>query len=238
MKGYSAIGRLFCGSVLLALPACMSTPTQHTANHLGSHLTAKCHDGKCGHKHCSTCNTGHKPSIFDEFGEHADAFDYQQLHPDKCWPRQYVRESQRRVYAPFGQQMVNGNRLELTVWEHLFMEEEGKEHLLSQAGEARLKYLARKKPFVIPYLELQTSFDRELDAKRVATVIDFANRYSFEDVSWQVSVVNREPTGLFGPEGPRVITKMVGPGPDTGTVTPPFYEPQIKQTFATAGGGE
>lgn len=192
--------------------------------------TGSCAGGSCkGSEKCGCNGAG-----CDECGGHGKLkskikdFDWEQLHPDHCWPEQYSREAVRRVHAPFGQQLVNGNEIELTMWKHYFLKDKDHEHELNGAGQGRLQYLARKKPFVIPDLRLQTSFDRDLDAKRIQSVIEYATKYSFEPVAWQVSVVNVEPVGLFGQEMPKAITKMIGPGGG-----PPVYEPYIKGNFLT-----
>lgn len=189
--------------------------------------TACSKDGGCGSSGCK------KPFVSQLKDDLCD-FDSEELYPDHCWPEQYNFESRRRVNYPFGVQMDNGNAVEVTIWTHYFNIEKGKEYELTEAGLNRIAYLAHKKPFVIPDLLLQTSFDRDLDQKRIQSVIAAAARYSLEPLAWQVYVINEKPNGLFGVEGPKAITKMVGIGPN-----PPAYERNIKQTFLTSstGGG-
>jgi hypothetical protein len=194
--------------------------------------------GKCGKswddqmvESCSgeSCGSCKKPGLWQNIKTKIHNFDKEQLHPDHCWPEQYSRESIRRVYAPLGQQMTNGQRLESTIWEHYFAEEKSIE--LSDAGKSRLRYLARKRPYILPQLELQTSFDSAIDQQRIAKLTEYANQVSTQPIAWNVVLVNRgTPTGLFGAEGPKTIDKMIGlPG------AAPFYETQIKRNFI---GGE
>ncbi|WP_145262936.1 hypothetical protein [Planctomycetes bacterium Pan216] len=181
----------------------------------------ECADG-CFEDDCSSCNGCGR----DKWHKSLKDFDWEQLHSDHCWPEQYAREAARRVNAPLGQQMINGIEVEQTVWKHYFSTQEGKESQLNSAGEARLTYLSRRKPYVIPQLFLETSFDPELDSKRAQAVVDFARTRSLEPLDWQVSIVNRRPAGLFGREAPKNIEKMIGPG-----AGPPVYEGAIKKDF-------
>lgn len=174
-----------------------------------------CADGACG-----ACDAARKK------------IDWQQLQGDHCWPSQFSRESMRRVNEPFGQQMVNGNNVELTIWPHYFEADKGHESVLNEAGMSRLRYLARKRPFVIPNLQLQSSYDATLDQQRIEAAINYLRTVTFEPVPWNVTVVNRPVTGLYGLEGPKVINKMIGPG-----AGPPVYETQIKQGFSGGGAG-
>lgn len=192
-----------------------------------------CESGSCSTGACEAgCNGCEKCGGHGNFvGKLKDKwkrFDKEQLHTDHCWPEQFSRESMRRVNAPFRDQMNFGNDVELTIWEHYFQNEDGHTHELNYAGTERITYLARKKPYVIPLLQLQTSFDKDLDAKRIKAVLEYAEKVSFEPTPWQVALVNRAPHGLFGPEGPKAITKMIGPGGG-----PPVYEQNVKQDFLT-----
>lgn len=181
---------------------------------------SSCGRGVLSHGACNSCGKKHKD------------FDYEQLHPDHCWPLQYNRHSMRRVNEPLGQQIVNGNTVDTTIWAHYFNNETGKEHELSDAGLARLRYLARRKPYVISELAMQTSYDSELDQKRVASAKAALKKASFEPVEWNITPTNRIPSGLYGPESPKIINKMIGPGGG-----PPVYETQIMRDFSGAGGG-
>lgn len=188
---------------------------------------AKCAGGQCGAEQCKYPDACPSEG-YHQFCEQVKNFDTEQLHPDHCWPEQYSRESARRVNAPFGQQMRNGTDIEMTIWEHYFESDEtGKpSDRLNEAGRRRIQYFARRRPYVVPSMQLQTSFSRPLDQRRVAAVIAAANSFSLEAVPWDVTIVDRAPTGLFGPEGPKAITKMVGPG-----AGPPAYEKNIKADF-------
>lgn len=206
------------GSLLLA--CILASAGCHTVEKVSSH--DGCAEG---------CGPGGNSPI-DALKTKMKDYDYEQLHPDHCWPEQYSREAGRRVHEPFGRQLLGGNEIEMTMWEHYFSTEEKKTHELNAAGKRRLMYLTRKKPFPLYDLKLQTSFDTALDAKRIQTIQDYVTKYSVamdaEDAgkTWSVSIVNREPNGLFGQEAPKSITKMVGPAGG-----PPAYEPQVKQQF-------
>ncbi|MGL4463576.1 MAG: hypothetical protein ACRDD1_12890 [Planctomycetia bacterium] len=177
----------------------------------------------CADQGCGSCRGG----LFSRFKHDLSQYDWEQLHPDHCWPEQYSREAMARVRAPLGEQVVRGNQLELTLWTFHFSNEKGKEAILNPSGLARLQYLARKRPYVIPFLSMQTSFDPQLDAKRAVAIVAAANSYSFEPMNWQVGLVNRVPTGLIGPEASKEINFMIGTSPSA----PPFYQPPIKVGF-------
>jgi len=222
-------GFVHCFRSGLMLCAVAAVAGCHTLDHRAAQQ-AGCPSGACPTQGCGRdgCSAG---SFCSRCKEKLRNFDWEQLHPDHCWPEQYSREAQRRLNGPFGEQMMNGNAVELTIWDHYFSTDEGKAHELTQAGESRLRYLARKRPYVIPNLRLESSFDRDLDEQRISTLIAAANRYSLEPVGWHVVVINQSPTGLYGPEGPKAINKMIGPA-----AGPPFYEQQIKQTFRQQSG--
>lgn len=212
-----------CHTLDLIAPEC--TPCGAAANCSTGDCVTKPHHANVAHCDlpCGGCSSRSCKHCWGSLGDKLRDFDWEQLHPDHCWPEQYSRESMRRIEDPFRQQMVNGNILETTIWTHLFEKEEGREAELSTAGHARLQYLARKRPYVIPTLQLQTSFNRELDEQRIAAVKEYANNIGFYP---ELSIVNREPTGLFGQEAPKAIGKMIGPGGG-----PAVYEPVIKQDF-------
>jgi hypothetical protein len=207
---------------LSSLPAYADEACSRCGKQVDDQLVESCSGESCSVEGCSTCK---KPGLIQNIKTKIHNFDKEQLHPDHCWPEQYSREAMRRVYAPLGQQMVNGQRLESTIWEHYFAEPGSSE--LSEAGKSRLRYLARRRPYIMPQLELQTSFDQALDQDRIAKVTEYANQVSTQPIAWNVVLINRgTPTGLFGVEGPKTIDKMVGlPG------APPFYEQQIKRNF-------
>ncbi|MBY0587518.1 hypothetical protein K2X85_10095 [bacterium] len=212
--------RQFLLMATLGLSA-ISAPAQEVVETTGQSWDDQMVESCSGH----TCGKCKKPGFVQNIKTKIHNFDKEQLHPDHCWPEQYSRESIRRVYAPLGQQLVNGQRLESMIWEHYFVEEKSAE--LSEAGKSRLRYLARKRPFIMPQLELQTSFDQAADQQRIAALTQYANEVSTQPISWNVVLVNRgTPIGLFGAEGPKTIDKMIGlPG------AAPFYEPQIKRNF-------
>lgn len=214
----------------MLLLAAMASAGCHTLD-LVAPGTTSCGTGACqdthaatGHdQYCDGCSSRSCKHCWGSLGDKLRDFDWEQLHPDHCWPEQYSRESARRVQAPFQQQMINGNILETTLWDHYFEKEEGQEAVLSTAGQARLQYLARKRPYVIPTLQMQTSFNQELDQKRVQAVKDYTSSFGFYP---EIAVVNREPTGLFGQEAQKAMIKMIGPGGG-----PPAYETQVKRDF-------
>jgi hypothetical protein len=219
------------GMLLLAavIPAgCQSLPT--IAGSPNGHEVVvqehAVHSGSCNNEGCSHCG-----NLCGRLKEKLRDFDYEQLHPDHCWPEQYTRESVRRTREPFGQQVANGTAIEVTIWEHYFKREEGMEHELNRAGEERIRYLARKRPYVIPELQLQTSFNQERDQKRIETILAKAREVTLEPESWQVTVVNRAPTGLSGKDGANQVKKMFG---DTTPAPMPQYEQYIKSSFRQA----
>ena len=239
-------------AVLMTLVGCQSSPlrdAEHVVQkppvaedvHEGVVASAGCPDGAvegadqgyghCGDPGCTAC--AHK---YGKKGRH----DWEQIFPDHCWPEQYVREDARRVNFPFCQQMINGLRVETTVWEHYFESASDRNAELNEAGRQRLLYFTRKRPFVVTELALETSFDAELDAKRIETVVEFLSEHSTEPYNWQVTVVNRQPVGLFGREAGYQIDRMVGE--TSGGEEPPIptYYEQIYQLFNaidTGGGG-
>ena len=199
--------------------------------------------GNCGTVGCDLCNAGVCDGGCGLHGGHLDgvrtkwdclkrsaaAFDTRQLYGDNCWPDQYDRESARRVYAPFAQQLRNGNAVETTVWAHYFEDpDEGEDRTaeLTAAGKARLQYLARKRPYIIPNLRLQTSFDPALDQARVQSVLGYVEEVSFQPVPWRVDVVNAAPVGMIGSQAPKMLQKAFGP-----PVGPSIYEPALKGSF-------
>jgi hypothetical protein len=194
--------------------------------------TTDCRTGTCGQSTCMTCR---KPELFAQLKEDWRNFDKEQLHPDKCWPDQYSRESRRRVRDPHYAHVVEGAKTEQTIWQDWFEKEKGREALLTEAGKHRLRYLARKRPYIQPQLYLETSYSPELDQRRVAAISQYVSTVSFEPTQWEVAMTNRVPTGQFGPEGPVALSKMFQP-----TQQIPQYEFQLKQGFysgAGSGGG-
>jgi hypothetical protein len=213
-----------CQTLDLIAPEC--TPCGVAADCSTGHCAAPGHVEAAAHPEilqCGGCSSRSCKHCWGSLGDKLRDFDWEQLHPDHCWPSQYSRESMRRVQDPLRQQMINGNILETTIWDHYFEKEEGQEAVLNSAGQARLQYLARKRPYVIPTLQLQTSFNQELDEKRIAAVKEYTQSVGYYP---EMTVVNREPSGLFGQEAPKAIGKMIGPGGG-----PPVYEPVIKRDF-------
>lgn len=182
----------------------------------------------CASGDCQSCKPK-KPPLIRTLKQKWHQFDKEQLHPDHCWPQQYTRESQRRVYAPLRQQVLNGQNLESTIWLHYFDEKEPAQ--LNPAGESRLQYLASRRTNLSSTILLQTSFDDSLDQQRVAAVSDYLSRISRQGIAWNVIPANRgKPWGLFGLEGPKTIDNMIGIAGQ-----PPRYQPQIMQSFLTSG---
>lgn len=184
---------------------------------------------------CPSCK---KQGFMENIKEKCRNFDKEQLHPDHCWPEQYTREAQRRVYRPLGQQMLNGQRLEATLWDHYFQPAEEADDIetrstLSNAGMARLQYLARKRPYPVPTIQLQSSFNNELDAKRIEVVQEYLGTVSMGNgAAFTVELANLgRPRGLNGMEAPKTIDNMIGIAGQ-----PPRYEPQIKNSFLTGSG--
>jgi hypothetical protein len=192
---------------------------------------------------CATCSAGagdicatgdglldHK--VIAKLRQDAREFDHEQLNPDHCWPDQYARESRRRVNSALGAQARAGNDIEMTVWEHYFEKEKGLEDQLTDAGKHRIKYLARKRPYVINQLYLPVSFDPSLDSRRINNVVAYANSVSTEPQQWQVATVNRVPSGVGGYEGSLGFAKTFQSVSQT-----PHYESASKSGFLGGGGG-
>ena len=200
-----------------------------SCNSCDSCQTCSADCGSCGTTCCGNCLEKIKCKIRN--------YDWEQLHTDNCWPEQYHRESTRRTEAPFRKQYVNGLVIEQTLYTFHFKPERAENEEikgeLSPAGLSRLQYLTRRRPYIIPQIYLQTSFDPELDKRRVETIVAQAKQYTFgAEVPWTVSLVNRMPRGLFGAEGPKAINNMIGIGD-----APPTYEINVKQDFFGSGGG-
>jgi hypothetical protein len=187
------------------------------------------------------CARGHCGGHLQKLREWARDYDWEQLYPDHCWPEQYVLESRRRVYKPFGDQMKLGDEFERTLWPHYFSTAEDQTGELTEGGRSRLRYLARKKPYVVRELFLQTSFDPSVDEKRIQAITAFLDKHVAPDGSgaveggWTVRPVDRGPTpGLAGVEAIYSMDKMLGTETLVGG-TPRFHQ-QIKQTFMSTGG--
>lgn len=176
----------------------------------------------CSTPGCKGCNkcAGKLKGVLGE-NMPGKRYDWEKLRPDNAWPEQYAREAARRVNTPFGMQAANGSAIEQTIWQHYFSTVENKEAELTTAGKSRLDYLARRRPYVTPVLELQTSFDRELDQKRAQSIVDYVREHTLYEYDWQVVLTDRGANGLFGNEAPKAISKMIGPG-----AGPPVYEQQ------------
>ena len=173
---------------------------------------------------CEQCKPK-KPPFFKTMKQKWHQFDKEQFHPDHCWPEQYAREAQRRVYAPLRQQLINGQTLESMIWLHYFDEKEPTK--LNAAGESRLEYLASRRSNFSSTVCVQTSFDDTLDQQRMNVIQEYLARISRHQVAWNVVLTNRgKPWGLFGLEGPKTIDNMIGLAGQ-----PPRYQPQMKQAF-------
>lgn len=134
---------------------------------------------------------------------------WEMLYPHPCWPSYYAREARGRVTDIMRSQVVNGNKIELTVWDFYFHKEASIKDQLNPAGIRRLQYLARRRPYVIPTLRMQDTFDDELNEARITTVINAMKRFTRKDFDWQVVVVNEVPQGLFGIEGERTYVSLL-----------------------------
>jgi hypothetical protein len=140
------------------------------------------------------------------------------------------------VNQPLHDQISAGHATHNTLHDLHFETKDGMQGLLHSSGMERIKYLARRRPYVVPTIFVQTSFDPTIDAEREKNIREFANKVSTEPVSWQVVMVNTAPTGLFGVEGSAAIQKMVG-GRAGQTVPTPKYESVLKNGFYQGTGG-
>jgi hypothetical protein len=162
--------------------------------------------------------------------------DWEQLRTDHCWPEQYNYESRRRVNQPLHDQIAAGHATVNTLHDFHFETKADSRSILNDAGKARLSYLARRKPYVVPSVFIQTTFDQALDAERMRHVNDFLVSIAVETTDWQLAMVHTTPTGLYGQEGVYSISKMIGPRQGANVPTP-YYERILKNNFFLGQGG-
>lgn len=186
-------------------------------------------DGCCQSRGCGRCG-GRSGKIKRFFRE----YDYDQLYSDFCWPEQFGRQARRRVYAPFTQQIRNGEQVELTIWEHYFETDDDEQDVLNEAGKRRLEYLSRRRPYVITQLYLQSSRDQDLDRRRVAAIVAEANQQSAEQSDWQVAVVRRPSIGQAGPDAVIQMNRIYGTPADQQYIRQ--YEMVLKGGFYAGSG--
>ena len=101
---------------------------------------------------------------------------------DPCWPERYNHTARREVVDAFAPQVQNGQVLDQTVWNYMFVA--GTDEL-NGYGKYKLDYLIRRRPAPDPNIFVQTAHDvvyspqqpervgeirRQLDLKRVATI--------------------------------------------------------------------
>lgn len=119
---------------------------------------------------------------------------------DPCYPERYQFAARQSVVAPFGQQVVNGQVLNQTIWNYYF--EFGTDKL-TLAGVEKLNSIARTRPAPDPKLYIQTARDipantdpdkvpairTDLDAKRAAIIQQYmASQPAFEAVAYEIYV--------------------------------------------------
>ena len=184
----------------------------------------------CGQNGCrGGCGRGCKG------GKHGD-HDWEQLRTDHCWPEQYNYESRRRVNQPLHDQIASGHATVNTLFDAHFEAKADSRTVLNDAGKSRLSYLARRKPYVVPSVFVQTTYDPTLDEMRLQNVKAFLATISVNPIDWTVVAVNSTPTGLYGQEGIYSINKMIGPRQGMNVPTP-FYERILKNNFFLGQGG-
>jgi hypothetical protein len=207
--------RLLVGA-LVAVAGCRSMPTANTEA-----------------VYCDPHGGTKLDKFTDKIADDIRNFDQEQLHPDHCWPDQYSRESRRRVNNALAASTAEAMRSDQTIWTHYFEQERGKEAMLSDAGKHRLDYLARRRPYPMTDIILQTSYINDLDQARIGNIMAYITTRSQEG-GWNVALTNRVPTGLTGHEAMNAVTKTY-----TQVQSLPNYEPIMKQGFyqATVGGG-
>jgi hypothetical protein len=143
---------------------------------------------------------------------------------DPCWPQRYNCMARNAVNQPFAIQAGNGLALEQTVWNHHFYTDKDgtPTSVLTQAGQAHLDYLVRRRPCPMGDIFLQTAHDHrylgdrpeqfiadraELDARRIKAVTDYLAA-ARPDVPFQVAVHDPAPVGIHGREAARAVANM------------------------------
>jgi hypothetical protein len=182
--------------------------------------------------HCGKCSDCNKQTLHGKLHD----CDWEQLRTDHCWPEQYNFEARRRVNAPFHDQIVAGNIVECSIFEYHFDGKSENKTDLSEAGKIRLRYLARKKPYLVKAVFLQTSLDASTDAGRQKSIREYLAKCTAEAGDWQITMIDGEPVGIMGQEGASAYNKMIGAQPGQ-PVTVPFYERVLKNTFYQGSGG-
>lgn len=83
---------------------------------------------------------------------------YRQL-VDPCWPERWNNIARSSVREIYNAQAYNGHIIDQTIWDYCFnRDKEGKPgDVLNEAGQARLDYLARRRPVPDSHLYLQTA---------------------------------------------------------------------------------
>jgi hypothetical protein len=187
----------------------------------------------CGQNSCqNACGRGCGRGCNGKHGDH----DWEQLRTDHCWPEQYNYESRRRVNQPLHDQIAAGHATANTLFDAHFEAKAESRTMLSDAGKSRLSYLARRKPYVVPSVFVQTTYDPALDELRLQNVKAFLATVSVNPINWNVVAVDSTPTGLYGQEGIYSINKMIGPRQGMNVPTP-FYERILKNNFFLGQGG-
>jgi len=202
-------------------------PAAPGPNGVQSYVADTCACGKRGCKGGCGCGGLH--------GKLRDC-DWEELRTDHCWPEQYNYESRRRVNQPLHDQIAAGHATVNSLFDCHFESKADSKTILNDAGKSRLAYLARRKPYVVPSVFVQTTFDPALDEQRLQNVRNFLTTVSFEPIDWQVAAVVSTPTGLYGPEGAFAINKMIGPRQGA-NVPAPYYERILKNNFFLGSGG-
>jgi len=184
----------------------------------------------CGRAGCNGgCGRG---SLHDKLRD----CDWEELRPDHCWPEQYNYEARRGVNQPLHDQIAAGHATINTPHDFHFEPKGDARGLLSDAGKSRLNYYVRRKPYVVPSVFIQTTFDPALDQQRMKSVRDYLMTVSVEPTDWQLTLVDSSPTGQNGKEAIYTIEKAIGPSQGM-NVPAPYYERILKNNFFLGSGG-
>jgi hypothetical protein len=206
-----------------------AAPGPHGARPLVGDLCA------CGKSGCNG-GCGYANGHWATFKQKLRDCDWEQLRTDHCWPEQYNYESRRRVHAPLHDQIASGHATHNTLHDAHFETKPDMRGMLNEAGRLRLAYFARRKPYVVPSVFVQTTFDAAIDEQRNKQVFDFLQTVSTEPTDWQIASVSTYPTGQYGEEGRNAISKMIGPRQGANVPTP-YYERILKNNFFLGTGG-
>lgn len=136
-------------------------------------------------------------------------------HVDPCWPERYDFESKTNIKNTFDAQCANGHMFDQMLWNYDFERDKNGNptDVLTPGGEARLKYIMRRRPIPDGRLYLQTANDlpptvelgqyvekrQDVDAARIAAVQKYLGTMMAGramPVAWEVAVIDPPTVGL------------------------------------------